>query len=250
MEFGLISVIMAAYNAEKTIAQAIESVLSQTYSNIELIVVNDCSQDHTTEVIRSFIDPRVRLIENKLNMGVSLTRHAGILAAKGEWIAILDSDDMWTADKLEKQIRMQERTKAELLYTGSAFINEDGSHINWTLHVPETLEYRDLLKQNLLSNSSSLVKKELFLQNETMNDGLHEDFACWLKVLKNGRKAYGIDEPLLIYRLSASSKSGNKLHAARMNWNTYRAVGLNIFSAFYYMALYTINGLRKYRHLY
>ena len=82
-----------------------------------------------------------------------------------------------------------------------------------------------------------------------MGDGMHEDFACWLNILRSGEKAYGIDEPMLIYRLSATSKSGNKWKAAKMNWNTYRAVGLNTASAVYYMAWYAVKSVRKYRHL-
>lgn len=249
MGIGLISIIMAAYNAENTIRQAVESVLAQTYKNFELVVVNDCSKDKTSEIVRSFSDPRVKLIENEVNSGVSKTRHTGVLAASGDWIAILDSDDMWTPDKLEKQVCLQQNTNAELLYTGSAFIKADGTRIDWVLPVPTVLDYRKLLQQNLLSNSSSLVKKDLFLQNETMDDSMHEDFACWLKILKSGRRAYGVNEPLLIYRLTPTSKSGNKLHAARMNWNTYRAVGIDVFSAFYYMIRYTISSLKKYRNL-
>ena len=249
MDIELISIIMAAYNAEATIRQAIESVLAQTYKNFELIVINDCSKDRTGEIVRSFNDPRVRLVTNEKNSGVSITRHNGVKTAAGEWIAILDSDDMWTPDKLEKQVELQKATGAEVLYTGSAFIHEDGSPVDWILHVPTELTYKMLLKQNLLSNSSSLVKKELFLANEIMEDGSHEDFACWLKILRTGRMAYGVDEPLLIYRLTTTSKSGNKLHAAKMNWRTYRAIGLNPVTAAYYMCWYTLNGLKKYKNL-
>ena len=248
-DIGLISIIMAAYNSEKTISRSIESVLSQTYTDFELIVINDCSSDKTADIVNSFDDDRIRLINNEKNMGVSKTRHNGVEASRGEWIAILDSDDIWKPDKLMKQVELQKKTGAELLYTGSAFIREDGTPVDWILHVPETLNYRKLLKQNLLSNSSSLVKKTLFLENEVKNDEAHEDFACWLKILRSGKTAYGIDEPLLIYRLSKSSKSGKKSKAAKMNWNTYRAVGLNVFSAMYYMVWYTVKGILKYRHL-
>ena len=136
-----------------------------------------------------------------------------------------------------------------MLYTGSAFISSDGSLVDWVLHVPDVLDYKSLLKQNLLSNSSSLVKKDLFLTNEVIGDGLHEDFACWLQMLRSGRKAYGVDEPLLVYRLTATSKSGNKIHAAKMNWNTYRTIGLNPVKSAYYMVWYTINGVLKYKHI-
>lgn len=250
-DFGLISIIMAAYNAEKTIEQAINSVLSQTYTNFELLVVNDCSTDRTAELVKSIAakDSRVRLISNVKNSGVSYTRKHGLEEAKGSWIAILDSDDAWAPKKLEKQIDLQRRTNADLLFTGSAFMDSDGQPIDWYLHAPAEVTYRQLLKQNVLSNSSALVRKELYAKHYAIGDGMHEDFAIWLSILKKGTKAYGVDEPLLIYRIAKSSKSGNKVKAARMNWNTYRHVGLNLMEAIYYECWYIFNGIRKYRNL-
>lgn len=250
-DFGLISIIMAAYNAEKTIEQAINSVLSQTYTNFELLVVNDCSTDRTAELVKSIAakDSRVRLISNVKNNGVSYTRKHGLEEAKGSWIAILDSDDAWAPEKLEKQIDFQRRTNADLLFTGSAFMDSEGQPIDWYLHAPAEVTYRQLLKQNVLSNSSALVRKELYAKHYAIGDGMHEDFAIWLSILKEGKKAYGVDEPLLIYRIAKSSKSGNKVKAARMNWNTYRYVGLNLMEAIYYECWYIFNGIRKYRNL-
>ena len=244
-----ISIIMAAYNAERTIAQAIQSVIEQTYDNWELLIINDCSKDNTVGVINSYTDPRIRLLQNPTNLGVSKTIKAGMDAAKGEWIAILDSDDAWARDKLEKQMRLVESTGAQLVFTGSAFMDDEGKPIDWVLHVPEKIEYKELLKQNLVSNSSVLVKKELYEKHYAIGDGMHEDFAIWLGITRDGHTAYGIDEPLLIYRLSNMSKSSNKLKAAKMNWKTYRYVGLNHISALYYMCWYTLRGLLKYRNL-
>lgn len=250
-DFGLISIIMAAYNTEKTIEQAINSVLCQTYTNFELLVVNDCSKDRTVELVKDIVakDSRVRLISNVKNSGVSYTRKHGLEEAKGDWIAILDSDDAWEPEKLEKQIVLQRRTNADLLFTGSAFMDSEGHPIDWCLHAPKEVTYRQLLKQNVLSNSSALVRKELYAKYYAIGDGMHEDFAIWLSILKEGKKAYGVDEPLLIYRIAKSSKSGNKVKAARMNWNTYRYVGLNLMEAIYYECWYIFNGIRKYRNL-
>lgn len=250
-EFGLVSIIMAAYNAEKTIELAIESVLNQTYSNFELLVINDCSKDGTAKLVEDFSakDNRVRLISNEKNSGVSFTRKHGLEEANGSWIAILDSDDAWAPEKLEKQIELQNRTNADLLFTGSAFMDSEGRPIDWYLHAPAEATYRQLLKQNVLSNSSALVRKELYAKYYAIGDGMHEDFAIWLSILKEGKKAYGVDEPLLIYRIAKSSKSGNKVKAARMNWNTYRYVGLNLMEAIYYECWYIFNGIRKYRNL-
>ena len=141
-EFGLISIIMAAYNAEKTIEQAVSSVLNQTYPNFELLVVNDCSKDRTVELVMDIAakDSRVRLISNVKNSGVSYTRKHGLEESNGSWIAILDSDDAWTPDKLEKQIELQKRTNADLLFTGSAFMDSDGQPIDWYLHASAVVE--------------------------------------------------------------------------------------------------------------
>lgn len=250
-DFGQISIIMAAYNAEKTIEQAIASVLNQTYPNFELLVVNDCSKDRTAELVKGIAatDGRVRLIPNVKNSGVSYTRKHGLEEANGSWIAILDSDDAWAPEKLEKQIELQNRTNADLLFTGSAFMDADGHPIDWYLHAPAEVTYRQLLKQNVLSNSSALVRKELYARHYAVGDGMHEDFATWLGILKTGRLAYGVDEPLLIYRIAKNSKSGNKIKAAKMNWNTYRYVGLNFVQSLYYECCYTVNGLRKYKNL-
>lgn len=249
--FGLISIIMAAYNAEKTIGHSISSVLDQTYPNFELLVVNDCSTDGTEKLVESFAakDSRVRLISNEKNSGVSYTRKHGLEEAKGEWIAILDSDDAWAPEKLEKQIALQEKTNADLLFTGSTFVDADGQPISWYLAAPAEVTYRRLLKQNILSNSSALVRKELYAKHYAVGDGMHEDFAIWLNILKEGRKAYGVDAPLLIYQIAKSSKSGNKFKAAKMNWNTYRYVGLNPVSALYYECWYMVKGLLKYKNL-
>ncbi len=246
---GLVSIIMAAYNAEKTISIAINSILNQTYTDWELFVINDCSTDGTARLVRTYSDSRILLLENDKNSGVSVSRKKGMEAASGEWIAVLDSDDAWTPDKLERQIKLAKETGAELIFTGSAFMDNDGKMIDWKLHVPKKLPYRELLKQNLVSNSSALVKATLYRQFYVSDDEMHEDFAIWLGITKTGRMAYGIDEPLLIYRLASPSKSSNKLKSARMNWNTYRYIGLNPVAASYYMCWYIVKGLLKYRHL-
>lgn len=249
--FGLISIIMAAYNAEKTILQAMESVLCQTYPHFELLVVDDCSKDGTVRLAKKMAaaDSRVRLIGNRENLGVSLSRRRGLEEARGGWIAILDSDDAWAPEKLEKQIALQRQRKADLVFTGSGFMDAEGRRMDWYQHAPAQVTYRQLLRQNVISNSSALVRKELYARHYAVGDAMHEDFALWLSILKEGIRAYGVDEPLLVYRVAASSKSGNKIRAARMNWNTYRYMGLNPLAAFYYECWYLVKGLLKYRNL-
>ncbi len=247
----LVSVIMPAYNAEKYIRQAIESVQAQTYQEWELIVVDDASTDNTYTIVNEYCqeDSRIKLLCNSQNQGVSRTRKNGVEAAAGEWIAFLDSDDAWHPEKLEKQLEIQKEHNAKLIFTGSAFMDSEGNPLEWVLHVPKTIGYRQLLKQNLISNSSVLIEKRSYQECAVLADDMHEDFACWLRFLRKGNMAYGIDEPLLIYRLSAQSKSGNKLKAAKMNWKTYRTVGLNSVLAIYYMGWYVAKSILKYKNL-
>jgi teichuronic acid biosynthesis glycosyltransferase TuaG len=249
----LISIIMPAFNCEKYIGAAIESVQKQSYPDWELIVVDDCSSDRTPALIEKYAaqDPRIHLLKNAVNQGVGASRNRGVRHASGKWVAFLDSDDLWREDKLEKQIQQLEATPAaRLLFTGSAFITESGTPMDYILHVPETISRRKLLRQNLVSCSSVLVYRECLLKYPmSESHEMHEDFAVWLHILEEEAFAYGIDEPLLIYRKSAASKSGNKLKAAKMNWNTYREAGLSFPARVYYMVWYTVKGILKYRNL-
>ena len=244
-----ISVIMAAYNAERTIALAIDSVLNQTEPGFELLVVDDCSADETAQIVKRYQDPRIHLIHTEKNGGAAAARYFGVEKANGDWVAILDSDDLWHPDKLALQLRAQEETDADLVFTGSAFIAADGAPIEGELHVPEQIGYKKLLRQNVISNSSVLVRKDLFLRYSPRHSALHEDYACWLGLLRNGYTAVGIDKPLLIYRMSATSKTGNKLRSAKMNWQTLRYSGLSTGESAFYTACYAFNGIRKYAGL-
>lgn len=245
-----VSVIMAAYNAEKTIAAAVKSVQNQTYPHWELLIVDDCSKDSTLSIAEQYanMDPRIHVIRNGKNAGVSQSRKNALMAAAGEWIAVLDSDDMWKPEKLEKQLQTAEKTGAGLIFTGSAFVRGDGSSIPWQLSVPEHVGFRELLKQNVISNSSVLVKRELYRRHYVMGDHMHEDYAMWLRMLSEGVEAYGIDEPLLIYRVAANTKSGNKLKSAKMQLATYRYIGLSAPVCLVSMCWYAVNGYLKHRH--
>lgn len=251
--FGLISVVIPAYNAEKTIEKAIQSAIGQTYSDLEVVIIDDCSQDGTIKIVADYakIDNRIRVFQNHTNKGVAFSRNRGVGAARGEWIAFLDSDDRWDMSKLEKQAALLEQNPfCSLCFTGSAFENSEGIRCNYTLHVPEKMKYHDLLKQNLISCSSVLVKKEVLIKFPMKSDPkIHEDLATWLKILKDGAEAVGIDEPLLIYRLSSQSKSGNKLQAARMQWKTYKVAGIGYLKSTRYFFTYAWRNIKKYLHI-
>lgn len=248
---ALVSVIMPAYNCEKHVVEAINSVLAQTYQNWELLVLDDGSKDNTLQIIEEFSknDPRIKALPNGKNMGVSATRNRGIDLASGEWIAFLDSDDMWNPKKLEKQLEVAEKKEAEFLFTGSSYINEQGEPFKGLFEVPEKVTYKKLRNQNVISCSSVIIKRKYFENIKMEKDEMHEDYAAWLRILKLGITAYGVNEPLLIYRISRNSKSGNKMKTVKMTYKVFRFVGINPVGSAYFMVNHVLRSVAKYKKI-
>ena len=223
----LISVILPVYNSEQSLEASVNSILAQTYKNLEIIIIDDASDDKTLEICRELEsrDPRIKVVTNKNNIGALRSRFWAADMAKGEWIAFIDADDLWKPEKIEKQIELRDVTGCDLVYTASAFVNENGRKYNWIMN--------DFIK---------------YIPSKDISNRMHEDFACWLCMLRDGRTARGINEPLITYTLSKTSRAGNKFKAARMNMNTYKYIKLGFFERLYYEACYAINGLLKYRH--
>lgn len=247
-----VSIVMPAFNCEKYIAESIKSVLAQTYKNWELIVIDDGSKDNTCEIIKEFAkkDPRIKPITNEKNIGVSATRNRGIDLALGDWIAFLDSDDIWSPTKLEKQIKIANEKSAEFIFTGSSYINDKSEPFRGIFEVPEKVSYKKLRNHNVISCSSVLLKKKYFNNIKMEKDEMHEDYAVWLRILKTGVIAYGVNEPLLIYRIYRNSKSGNKIKTIKMTYRVYRHIGINPVGAGYFMVRHVIASIKKYRRIY
>ncbi len=246
-----VSVIMPAYNAGKYISEAVRSVISQSCRNWELIIIDDCSCDDTVEAASVFseADTRIRLYRNETNIGARRSRERALKTARAEWVAFLDADDMWEDNKLQKQMEFAAEKNADFTFTGSSFIDENSIPYGWIMNVPEEIDYSGLLKQNIISCSSVLLKKHLLLYNTPSGDGTHEDYAHWLTLLRNGVRAYGLDQPLLRYRVYRASSSGNKFRSALMTYRTYRLVGLSFFDAARAMFFYTSRSMRKYSNI-
>lgn len=246
-----VSIIMPAYNAEKTVKESVLSALNQTYTDFELIIIDDGSKDRTPDILAklSETDSRIRVLRNSPNQGVSKSRNRGISEATGEWIAFLDSDDLWREDKLSLQLALAEKhPEAVLTYTASAFITNDGKRLGYVLPAEKTVTRRTLIRRNLLSCSSVMVRTDLLRTCPFPGDRIHEDYYVWLTLLKSVPCAYGINEPLLIYRLTENSRSGNAIRSTKMLYRTYRAVGMNALSALLHVPpylLYVLNKKRK-----
>ena len=249
----MVSIVMPAYHAGGTIRESVESVLAQTVQDWELIVIDDGSDDDTAAILEelSASDKRIRFLKNEQNRGASYTRNRAIALAEGEWIAFLDSDDRWHPQKLQKQLALAEQHPDLVVsYTASAFIDEDGKPYGYVMAAEERLTYPMLLRSNLMSCSSVLIRASVMKGIRMPSDRMHEDYFVWLTVLREYGVAYGIDEPLLIYRLSKHSKSASRIRSAMMLFRAYRAVGYSFLSAGFLTLRYVSYSIRKRRSIY
>ena len=244
----LVSVIIPVFNAEKTIERAVRSVENQTYKNWELILVDDCSSDDSLEVLKSLENKKICAIHQTRNSGPAVTRNTGIKAAKGDFVAFLDADDFWDAQKLEKQLKFMEEKDCAFSYTSYKFANEDGYSIKTrSMNVPETLNYKQALKNTTIFTSTVMFNLAKIKKSEIyMVDVKSEDTATWWKILKEVDFAYGLNEPLSSYCRSRDTLSSNKLEAIRRIWNLYRNVEhLNFFYSIYNFCFYAAHAMGR-----
>lgn len=248
MKSPYITVVMPNYNGHRFVGQAIDSVLAQTYHNFELVVVDDCSKDDSLQLInqKAQNDSRIRIIALEKNSGVANARNVGIKAAKGEYIALLDNDDLWTEDKLERQVAIAERG-ADIVYCSYNFIDEQNNEIKKPFIVPKQTNFNKMLASSVISCSTSLIKTELMQAHPFNPEFYHEDYVLWMELLRVCPTAYGDEKVLMNYRQVTGSRSNKKGNAAKERWNTYRkALNLNLATSAWAFVRYAVNGVMKY----
>lgn len=247
MNKELVTIIIPVYNASKFLNETINSILEQTYTNFELIFVNDCSLDNSADIILNYSDERFKLINNETNSGAAISRNNGVKAAKGRYICFIDADDLWKKDKLEKQVRFMQEKQCAFSFTGYEFADESGIPNGTKVSIPETITYRQALKNTTIWTSTVMfdtekIDKELIYMPNVKS----EDTACWWNILKHINFAYGLNEVLSYYRRSSGTLSSNKFEAIKRIWNLYRKVeGLNIFYSAYCFCFYAFNAVRR-----
>lgn len=250
MQDNLVSIITPAYKAESIIVDTINSVLAQTHTNWEMLIAEDCGPDKTRDVVREFAasDPRIRLIEPAENGGPAEARNHALRAARGNWIAFLDSDDMWLPEKLERQLAFHSsHPDAVLSFTGFRRISADAARTGSYISVPPSVSYRQLLGNTVIATSTVIVNRALS-GDIRMERTYYDDFACWLALLKPGGKAVGLDEDLVRYRVMEASVSRDKGRSAREVWKAYRTVqGLSRPVSAWYFTQYAWRAWQKYR---
>ncbi len=248
----MVSVIVPCYNCEKLVVETIESIINQSYTEFEIIAIDDCSKDNTLNILKklSAMDSRITVLKNENNLGVALTRNHGVEVAKGDYIAFLDSDDVWHKDKLQIQMEYMLKNNVDMTATSYDLYDETMEKLISSYEVVEQISYKTLLNENVIGLSTVVIKKEVFNKFKMTNKYIHEDYELWLKLLKNGFKIVGIKKPLVKYRVLYSSRNASKLNSLKGRVKIlYYEENINPFLIFKYSFVYAVKGVIKYRKI-
>jgi teichuronic acid biosynthesis glycosyltransferase TuaG len=243
----LVSVITAAYNAEAFIAGTIASVQAQSLSDWEMLVADDASGDRTAPIVAAVAaeDDRVRLIRLPQNGGVARARNAALAAARGRFIAFLDSDDLWLPQKLERQVAFMKAKEAAVSYTAFRRIDESGSRVGRLVKVPARLTYRQLLRNTAIATLTGMVDTAK-TGPLRMTEARRDDYILWLSLLKRGFVAHGLQADLARYRVVRGSLSSKPKRSATWVWDVYRKVEkLGLLQAAWCMLHYGARAVAK-----
>ncbi|MDX1774869.1 glycosyltransferase family 2 protein [Oceanihabitans sediminis] len=245
----LISVITPVHNSEKYISDTIISVQNQTYKNWEMILIDDCSFDNSVNIIEEFIkiDSRISLIKNDKNSGAAITRNKGITAASGEFITFIDADDIWFPKFMETSLNFCLNNNYEFVFSSYKRYDENLKPLIADFIVPEKVNYKQLLKACPIPCLTAFIDIRRIgkLYMPIMNK--RQDWGLWLAILKNVDYAYGIPEPMAIYRMRKDSISRSKRKLIPYVWKIYREVeGLSVLQSSYYFMYWALNGFKKY----
>lgn len=220
-----VTVVMPVHNTVAHLRETLEGLRVQTFADWDCVAVDDGSEDDSLAVLQEWAlrDERLRLKVLERNAGAAVARNQGIRAARGRFIAFLDSDDVWHPEKLERQLRFMQETGARFSYTAMARMNESGRVIG-SVGVPRRVRRKDMLKTNYIGCSTAMYDTSYFGKVEMPPIRRRQDYALWLKLLGQVDYAYGLNEPLTFYRVRAGSVSSNKLDTSRYTWRVYRQI--------------------------
>lgn len=246
----LVSIITPTYNSEKYIKETISSVQNQTYTNWELILIDDFSNDETTTIIKELQreDSRIHLIESTVNSGPAISRNKGIAKVTGKYMTFLDADDIWFSDFIENSINTIKNTGIHFVFSSYKRSNEDLEFVYSDFIVPQKVTYYDILKSNSISCLTAFIDIEVLGKKFMPEVYKRQDMGLWLKYLKEIPYAHGILEPKAIYRIRENSLSRKKTDLIKYQWQFYRRVeNLSIIDSSYYMVQWAVRGFMKYR---
>lgn len=244
-----VSVITPLYNSERTIEDTIMSVINQTYTDWEMIIVDDCSTDNSAAIVRrlSGNDKRIRLYStDKPSGSPALPRNIGIENARGELIAFLDSDDIWYDKKLEEQVRYIEKNNYSFIYSNYEKMSHDGKRSGRYIIAKDKATYNSTLGSCEIPCLTAMIRKSIIGETRFVNKP-KEDMIFWLEILKKGVTAYNCGEMHGIYRESDNSRSNNKIKMLKAQWKIIREIEkTGLLKSLYYITDYAVKGLIKY----
>ena len=248
----LVSVIMPAYNAARFIEEAISSVINQTVTDWELLVIDDGSKDETRELVARLAetDCRIRLIVNEQNMGVAKTRNRGLDLCSGAYVAYLDSDDYWNAEFLKKMMARLDETHADIVYCSYELVDEENQKVCNDFMVPLETTFKNSIRRSVITCSTVMVTSEIAKNHRFPTDMYHEDIALWFKLLRDGKVARGVTDVLAAYRQRADSRSSGKIRSAFRRWKIYRRhLEMPFFQSVFTMIQYGYYGMKKFKRI-
>ena len=245
---SLVSIITPTYNCGCFIAETIESVLKQTYKNWELLIVDDCSTDNTSQIVKYYVekDSRIKYFKLTENMGAAITRNIAMEYAQGEFIAFLDSDDLWDERKLELQIKFMNENSYNFTCTQYEQIDESGKCLNNVIKTKKKTNYNGVLLTCPIGNSTVIYNAKILGKFEVPDIRKRNDDALWLQILKKEKYIYGLDTTLMKYRIRENSISSNKISLIKYHWILYREIEhLSIIRSAFHIGVWGIIKLLK-----
>lgn len=238
----LVSIITPMYNSEAFIVDTINSIIAQTYTNWELLLIDDKSSDKTIEIVNHFIKKysNIKLLQNEVNSGAAISRNKGIMEASGDFIAFLDADDLWKPEKLEKQVAFMKANNCDVSFSSYEQIDEQGKPLNKLVEALPILTYNKYLKSNYIGNLTGMYSSKTLGKIVSPNLRKRQDWLLWLIAIKtSGIPAQGIQESLAYYRIREDSISSNKLNLLKYNYAVYKkGLGFSTVKSLYYMLVF------------
>ena len=243
----LVSIITPMYNNANVIEETISSVLNQTYTNWELLLIDDFSSDLTKTVVKPIIkaNPKVKLFQHIQNKGAAEARNLGTKNAKGNYIAFLDADDLWQPTKLQLQVNQLLKNNTDVCFGSYEWIDSKGKSLHKKVNVLEKLSYSKLLKANYIGNLTGIYSCEKLGKIYTKDLKKRQDWLLWLEALRRSKKpAIGITATIAYYRISEGSLSSNKTNLIKHNFNVYnKGLGYSFGKSLIYLIRFLIEHL-------
>ncbi len=244
----LVSVIIPFYKKRKFICETITSILEQTYKNIEIVIVyDDPEKDDLNFLRKNFSEnDKIRIIVNDRNLGAGFSRNKGIASAKGIYVGFIDADDLWSKEKISKQITFMKKNNFQVSHTSYKIINEEGAILN-TRKSRYFNNYKNILTSCDIGLSSVLLKKTLITgEIKFANLKTKEDFVLWLKILKSGFEIGAVEEPLMSWRKTKGSLSSSTFQKLKDGFKVYNGfMNYNLIKSLYLLISLSINYLKK-----